>query len=642
MDKLKMMSANIVDENIEKIGALFPNCITERIVDGKVVRAIDFDVLKQELSDVVVEGREERYQFTWPDKKNAVRLANETITATLRPCREESVDFDTTENIYINGDNLDVLRVIRESYLGKVKVIYIDPPYNTGNNLIYKNDFSMSVNEYLANSGQFTDQGIHMVLNPESNGRFHTDWLNMMYARLKVAKDLLKEDGYIAIAIDDNEVYNLKKIADEIFGEFNYIGTIITRCNPQGRNKNNIDPVHEYHLIYAKNIIEMPLLRIKKEKKEKEYGYLMRSGTNSRKHERPYRYYPMLVKDNKVSVIEPQEYAKIYSPKTGFDEKYILELKNKYEQLGYIVVFPVSKDGEDKVWQRVYDRVKDECVDYIYDKGQIKVPAENDRTPMSLWADEKYSNVAYGTNRLKTIFGNESPFDFSKSVFTVKDIISLNSSKDDIILDFFPGSATTADAVMKLNVADGGKRRFIMIQLPEIVEENTAAYRMGYRTICDIGKERIRKSAKIIENENPLAKFDGGFRNLILDSSNMKDVYYNPSDFEQSALDDFVSNIKEDRTAEDLLFQVMLDLGVLLSSKIEETVIAGKKVFNVADNFLVACFDENITDDVITQIAKQQPYYFVMRDNSMSSDSTATNFEQIFATYSPSTERKVL
>lgn len=643
MEKLKMHSINKVDDNIEKIGRIFPNCITERINEnGEIEHAIDFDVLKQELSPVIVEGNEERYQFTWPDKKKSILLANSPISKTLRPCREGSVDFDNTENLYIEGDNLEVLKLLQETYLGKIKMIYIDPPYNTGNNLIYKNDFSQTMTEYLSNSGQYNDEGQSLVQNLNSNGRFHTDWLNMIYTRLKLSKNLLTEDGYIAIAIDDNEVYNLKKILDEVFGESNYIGTVVTRCNPQGRNKNNLDPVHEYHLLYAKNIVKLPLLKIKKEENEQQYGYLMRSGTNSRRFERPYRFYPMLVKDGVVSVIEKNEYEKIYSPEHGFDDEYIESLKIKYECLGYTYVLPISKNGEEKVWQRVYERVSDECKSYIYDKGQIKVPAQLDRTPVSLWTEEKYSNVAYGTNRLKSMFENKCPFDFSKSVFTVKDLISLNTSENDIIMDFFSGSATTADAVMKLNVEDGNSRKFIMVQLPEIISEKTDVYKMGYRTICDVGKERIRRSAEIIRNENDNVNFDGGFRNLILDTSNMKDVYYSPEEYDLNLLDKFINNIKSDRTSEDLLFQVMLDLGILLSSKIKENMIVGKKVFNVEEGFLIACFDENVTEETIKAIAKQKPYYFVMRDSSMENDNVATNFDQIFATYSPDTVRKVL
>lgn len=678
MEKMKMHTPNRADENFRKLAELFPNAVTESIDEnGEVVRAIDKDVLMQEINTKVVEGREERYQFTWPDKKKSVLLANAPINKTLRPCREESVGKDganggfDSENLYIEGDNKEVLKVIQESYLNKIKFIYIDPPYNTGTNIIYKNDFSIDLKTYIEKSNQLDIDNNMIVTNLESNGRFHTDWLNIIFPVLRFAKNLLTEDGYIAIAIDDNELYNLKKICDEVFGENNYIGTIVTRCNPQGRNKNNLDPVHEYHLIYSKNILDMPLLKIKKEKNKNEYGYLMRSGTNSRKNERPYRFYPILEKNGEIYMIDKDEYKKIYNPKDGFNELFINELKNKYEKKGYRYILPISKEGEEKVWQRTFERVSNEYKTYIYDKGQVKVPAELERTPVSLWQDDIYSNVSYGTNKLKQLFGdNKIIFDFSKSIYTVKDLISLNTKSDDIILDFFPGSATTAHAVMQLNAEDGGNRKFIMVQLPEKTDEKSEAYKVGYKNICEIGKERIRRAGQKIRNEQ-LEKIrneeleisngkqlslensslqtpnsslipDIGFRVLKCASSNMKDVYYNPAEFDEIAIDGSIDNIKEDRTPEDLLFQVMLDLGVLLSSKIEEKIIDGKKVFDVAEGFLVACFDDNITNETITEIAKQQPYYFVMRDSSIANDSVATNFEQIFATYSPDTVRKVL
>lgn len=611
---------------------------------GGVKRTVDFDILRQELSGNVVEGPDERYQFTWPDKKKAILAANAPINKTLRPCREESVDFDTTENLYIEGDNLEVLKLLQETYLGKVKVVYIDPPYNTGNNLIYKNDFSIDQTSYLKNSGQKDDLGNCLTVNLESNGRFHTDWLNMIYPRLKLAKDLLIDSGYIVIAIDDNECYNLKKILDEIFGENNYIGTIVSRSNPQGRNKNNIDPVHEYHLIYSKNYLSMPLLKIKKENGDNQYGYLMRSGTNSRKEERPNRFYPMLAKNNSVFVITQEEYKKIYSSITGFNNEWIAELKNKYEVQGYTFILPIARNGEEKVWQRKFERVSQEYKSYLYENGQIKIPAETVRTPISLWYEEKYSNVSYGTNRLKTLFDGKNIFDFSKSIFTVKDLISLQSYSTDVIVDLFPGSATTAHAVMQLNAEDGGKRKFIMVQLPEACAENSEAFKAGYKNICEIGKERIRRAGKKIKEDNPLTTqdLDVGFRVLKCDSSNMQDVYYTPQEYMNKNIEMFVDNVKPDRTAEDLLFQVMLDLGTPLSSKIMQKQIAGKTVYDVAGGHLLACFDENITDEVITAIAKEQPSYFVMRDNSLADDSVAINFEQIFATYSPNTERRVL
>lgn len=597
----------------------------------------------QEISCTVVDGKDERYQFTWPDKKKSIIQSNMPSTDTLRPVFSKSKNFFNTENLYIEGDNKEVLKLLQESYLGQVKFIYIDPPYNTGNNLIYKNDFAENEKLYLERSSQFDLAGNRLLLNTESNGRFHTDWLNIMYPTLRFAKNLLNNEGYIAIAIDDNELYNLKKIADEAFGEINFIGTIVTRCNPQGRGKNNLDPVHEYHLLYAKNIFNMPLLKIKKQNKEKQYGYLLRSGTNSRKFERPYRFYPILLKDNNLSMITKEEYSSIYSPKTGFNENFLIELGKKYTSLGYKMIFPIAKNGEEKVWQRTYDRVCEEISTYIFDNGQIKVPVDLDRTPISLWYEDIYSNVSNGTNKLKKLFGDGIiPFDFSKSIFTVKDLISLNTSDNDIVMDFFPGSATTAHATMLLNAEDRGHRRFIMIQLPEPIDSSTPVGKLGYTTIGDIGRKRIDLAGDEIINNYDSINLDIGYRTLQIDSSNMKDVYYNPQEYQASLFDELTDNIKEDRKPEDLLFQVMLDLGVLLSSKIEETTIAEKKVFNVADGFLIACFDDNVTEEVITEIAKKQPYYFVMRDSSMANDSVATNFEQLFETYSPETVRKVL
>lgn len=638
MDKLTMMSKDKVQENIEKIRALFPNAVTEVLRDGKPTLAVDFDVLKQEMSNVLIDDREERYQMTWPDKKKSILLANSPISATLRPCKEESVDFDNTQNLYIEGDNVNVLKLLQETYLGKIKMIYIDPPYNTGNNIIYKNDFSISLDEYLEIAGEVDEYGNRMFINSGSNGRLHTEWLNMIYPALKLSKDLLTSDGYITVAIDDNELYNIKKLMDEVFGEINYVGTIITRCNPQGRNKNNIDPVHEYHLVYAKNIIEMPLLKIKKENGNSDYRYLLRSGTNSRREERPYRYFPLLVKDGKVSVIPEEEYNAIYINRKEFDDKYVEELKKAYEDKGYTFVLPIARNGEAKVWQRMYERVKQECASYVYQNGQILIPCEEERTPVSLWQEEKYSNVAYGANRLKELFGtNKSPFDFSKSIYTVKDLISLNTSGDDIILDFFPGSGTTAEAVLQLNSEDGAQRKYILVQLPEECSKDSDGYKLGFKTIPEIARKRIKLSSAYIKNVKDL-----GFRVLKLDSSNMKDVYYRSSDYNQDLLSSLESNIKEDRTPLDLLFQVMLELGKPLSAKIEENEIANKKVFVVDDNDLIACFDENITEDVVKAIAQKKPLYAVFRDNSFSSDTVAANFEQIFATYSPNTTRKVL
>lgn len=444
MDKLRMQTANKADENFRKLAAMFPNAVTETINEnGEVVRAIDKDVLMQEIACTVLDGNEERYQFTWPDKKKSVLLANAPINKTLRPVREDetvptgadsegkpycssgSVNFDTTENLYIEGDNLEVLKLLQETYLGKIKMIYIDPPYNTGSDLVYNDDFSKSTTEYIASSGYLDENGNRLVENLESNGRYHTDWLNMIYSRLRLAKDLLATNGVIFVSLDDNESANLKKICDEVFGAVNFIGQITVVGNPRGRD----------------------------------YGGVAR-----------------------------------------------------------------------------------------------------------------------------------------------------------------------------------------MVQLPERTDEKSEAYKAGYKNICEIGKERIRRAGRKIKEDSPLTTqdLDIGFRVLKCDTSNMKEVYYNPAEYEASLFPRLEDNIKEDRTPEDLLFQVMLDLGVLLSSKIEETTIAGKKVFNVEDNYLIACFDSNVTEETIKAIAKQKPYYFVMRDSSMANDSVATNFDQIFATYSPDTVRKVL
>ena len=647
MEKLNMQTHNLAEDKLKKLQELFPNAVTEVMNEnGKIEKAIDKDVLMQEISSKVVEGREERYQFTWPDKKQAILAANAPISSTLRPFRGESKNFDTTENLYIEGDNLEVLKLLQETYLGKIKMIYIDPPYNTGSNLIYKNDFKILEDDYSEKSGQFDEQGYQLFENPESNGRFHTDWLNMIYPRLKLARNLLNSTGYIVVAIDDNEVYNLKKICDEVFGEPNFIGTIITRCNPQGRNKNNIDPVHEYHLVYSKNIDKLPLLKIKKINSYDEYRNLMRSGTNSRKNERPNRFYPLLVSNDKIEMIREDEYTKIYSKELGFNEQFIDSLRYKYEKLGYKFILPISKDGEEKVWQRTFDRVLREFTTYVYKNGQIKVPVSNDRTPTTLWIEDRYSNVSNGTNSLKKMFEDKIFFDFSKSKYTVKDFISLNSNQQDIILDFFSGSATTAEAVMQLNAEDGGNRKFIMVQLPEQTDEKSEAYKAGYKNICEIGKERIRRAGEKILEENKekenIDKLDVGFRVLKTDTSNMKDVYYTPENTEQSFLDNLEDNIKEDRTQEDLLFQVMLDLGVPLSSAIEVEQIEDAKVFKVEDRFLVACFDGSISDEVVKQIADMKPFYAVFKDMSMKNDSVAVNFEQIFESVSPETIRKVL
>ena len=628
MDKLKMHSVNKVDENVAKIGELFPNCVTERKNEnGEVEYAVDFDMLRQELSSVVVEGNEERYQFTWPDKKKAVLAANAPISATLRPCREESVDFDTTQNLYIEGDNLDVLKLLQETYLGKIKMIYIDPPYNTGNDFVYNDDFSENAEEYLANSGQYDGEGNRLVQNTESNGRFHTDWLNMIYPRLKLAKDLLSDDGAIFISLDDGEADNLKKICNEVFGADNFRNTILVRRRIKSLNSQfadnglySMNVGFEYVLVYSKSPqFLMKALRMKKENASAK-GRWDVFWSNA---DRPTMRYDVLGftpstgqwRNSKekadIAVSNYQKYQAEYEDK--------MTLEEYYQRTGisdFIRRIPngTGKNGGVQHWVAPSDTML--------------------RT--SNWTDIEVSQIG------KEI---DVPFDNPKSKNLLMELIKLvKMSSDDYVLDFFSGSATTAHAVMQLNAEDGGQRKFIMVQLPEATDPKSEAYKAGYKNICEIGKERIRRAGKKIKEENPLTTqdLDVGFRVLKLDSSNMKDVYYTSDAYSKDMFDMLADNIKEDRTPEDLLFQVMLDLGIPLSSKIEESVIAGKKVFKVEDNYLIACFDSNLTEETIKAIAQQHPYYYVMRDSSMANDSVATNFEQIFATYSPETDRKVL
>lgn len=632
MDKLKMHTPNKADENFQKLAAMFPNAVTETIDEttGEVVRAIDKDVLMQEISCKVVDGKEERYQFTWPDKNKSVLLANSPINMTLRPCREESVDFDNTENLYIEGDNLDVLKLLQENYIGRIKMIYIDPPYNTGNDFVYNDNYSISAAEYMKRNPDLNNGRKQLVQNPENNGRFHTDWLNMMYPRLKLAKNLLSEDGVIFISIDDNEVYNLKKICDEIFGQENFLCNFVRKNKAgSGHDSSKIAIEYDYAVCYCKNRNEDNINQEKvntekdpKYKLEDEYvkvrgRYYLRDldykGSYSEKMD-----YPITAPDGTV----------MYSG-GGFGKPNTWRWsKEKFEwgkENGYIV-FKKNKDNW-KVYIKQYQ--------YVDNNGKKYV-----RTlPYRGLID--FSN-GQGTLDFNSIM-EVNAFSYPKSVALISHFLNIASNPDSYILDFFSGSATTAHAVMKLNAEDGGHRKFIMVQLPEETDEKSEAFKAGYKNICEIGKERIRRAGNRIKKEmQNNSELDIGFRVLKLDSTNMKDVYCDPSEYQPNLLDSLADNIKEDRTPEDLLFQVMLDLGILLSSKITESVIGGKKVFNVEDNYLIACFDEAITEEIITEIAKKKPNYFVMRDSSMANDSVAANFEQIFAECSPETVRKVI
>lgn len=656
MDKLKMHSMDGVAANIEKIGALFPNCVTEAMKDGKVVRAIDFDMLRQELSDVVVEGPTERYQFTWPDKRKTRLMANAPISSTLRPCRKESVDFDSTKNLYIEGDNLDVLKLLLETYLGRIDVIYIDPPYNTGMSLVYYNDFFEDSSEYiLSKSGQYDDEGNRLFYNTESNGRFHTDWLNMIYPRLKLAKDLLKPEGIIVLTIDDYEVNTVTTVMNEIFGERNHLATVVIKNNPSGRSTvKGFSVNHEYALFYSKSDLAT-LGRMKhtdaqkaRYKEKDSVGYFewenfRKNGTDSDRNDRPKQYYPLVL--NTATM-------RLRLPKIAWNPE-----KRDYDFLDQlldseIILLPKTPAGNEKVWKYGIERTKEiigeilvKKTDVGYEVYRKKYLNDEGSLPHTWWDKPEYSARDNGTRELTNIFGPGKVFDFPKAPEAVRDaLITANLQDGGIVLDFFSGSATTAQAVMQLNAEDSKKRQFILVQLPEPTEEGSEAKKAGYDNICEIGKERIRRVGKKIKETSPLTTqdLDIGFRVLKLDSSNMKDVYYNPDEYTMGSLFGMADNIKDDRTPEDLLFQVMLDLGILLSSKIEETTIAGKKVFSVADGYLYACFDSDVSEETVKAIAQKKPYYAVFRDSGFATDSVATNFEQIFETYSPSTTRKVL
>lgn len=629
MDKLRMQSSNGVEDNIMKIAQLFPDCVTETVDErsGQPKHLIDFEKLKQNLSDSVMSERAERYQFTWPDKSKAILLANSPINATLRPCREDSIDFDNTQNLYIEGDNLDVLKCLKETYLHKVKMIYIDPPYNTGNDFVYEDDFAQSSEEYLANSGQFDEQGNRMFTNAESNGRFHTDWLNMIYPRLKVARDLLTDDGVIFISIDDNEEKNLRNICDEIFGAENRIETIVWK-NKYGAGAYTVGfiSVHEYVLCYSKKKISNITSELDEEGQavysKKDEKYAIRGG---------YMTQPLMTNSlgNRPNLMYPIEYkgVSIYPRKQWvWSQERLQNAINNNE-----VEFNLQKDGTYSVRSKAY--LRDE-------NGKMRRGK-----PLSLMTGPFNQE---GTKEIRSLFEGKSIFDFTKPTQLIKKFLSLQINDSDdtdfIVLDYFSGSATTAHAVMQLNSEDGGNRKFIMVQLPEKTDEKSEAFKAGYKNICEIGKERIRRAGKKIKEESPLTTqdLDTGFRVLKLDSTNMQDIYYSPKDISQADLFSQVDNVKPDRTGEDLLFQVMLELGATLDSKIETTTVAGKTIYNVAEGYLVACFDPDVTDDVVKSIAQMQPAYAVLRDTSMKDDSTATNFEQIFKTYSPDTVTRIL
>ena len=626
IDKLKMQTSDYTTRRTEELISLFPECVTEVISeDGTRHKTIDVDKLKALLSIDSTDSKSEKYQFTWPDKRKAIREANTPTNLTLRPCRKESVNFDETENLYIEGENLEVLKLLRETYLGKVKMIYIDPPYNTGGEFVYSDNYSASMADFKAKSAMFDSSGNLLLQNyeqnTESNGRFHTDWLNMMYPRLKVAKDLLSEKGVIIISIDDNEVHNLRKICDEIFGEKNFIAQCVRkRRDSQANLSKNISPIHEYIVIYGKNNGDI-LNKVAASIDMNDY----KNPDNDPRG--PYKTMPCTNKGGSVYTVTTPT-GRVITEEWRFK-------KETYDNLAADnrLVFP--KGGEGKPRYKLF----------LSEKQEEGVLANT-------WLDETASNQE-ATREIKELF-NDLVFDTPKPVGLLQFCLQLASNKDSIILDFFAGSSTTAHAVMKQNLEDGGKRTFILVQIPEPTPAKSAAYLAGYKDICEIGKERIRRAGKKILEEQATAESDGGlfaqseskpkldvgFRVLKLDSSNMNDVYYRPEEFsEQLIVED---NVKDDRTPEDLLFQVMLECNLPLSAKIQTEKISGKEVFTVNNGYLIACFDENVNEEVITAVAKRKPYYFVMRDSSLSSDNVADNFEQIFQAYSKETIRRIL
>ena len=670
MEKLKMHSINKVDENVAKIGKLFPNCVTERKNEnGEVEYAVDFDMLRQELSSVVVEGNEERYQFTWPDKKKAILAANAPISATLRPCREESVDFDTTQNLYIEGDNLDVLKLLQETYLGKVKLIYIDPPYNTGHDFVYSDTFEEDAQGFLIASGQVDESGNRLVENTEGNGRFHTDWLNMMYSRLKLSRDLLSDDGVILISIDENEVDSLKKMGKEIFGESNYAGEIIWK-NSSKNDQAYISIQHEYILFFVKN-------------KNVNLGEWYERKEGIEEIEKAFADFRKIYGDDWEAIHKAaNEWYKTFPASSPiYANKHYSWMDNRgiyfasdisgphFGQYRYNVIHPVTGKVVKQPasgWRYPESTMKERIAQGFVHFGKDETTVPCNKTYLSDTIYQSVGSVKYKDGRAASkylsglmginCFTNPKDVTFLQSLFETVGI-----KAGDTVLDFFSGSASSAEAVLNICEKLGNSVHFIMVQLPENLDESfpkaigsSKQVIANAIVLCDalgvphhlseIGKERIRRAGKKIKEENPLTTqdLDIGFRVLKLDSSNMKDVYYTSDAYTRDMFDMLADNIKEDRTPEDLLFQVMLDLGIPLSAKIEESVIAGKKVFKVEGNYLIACFDSNLTEETITAIAQQRPYNFVMRDSSMANDSVATNFEQIFATYSPETDRKVL
>ena len=621
MDKMRMESIDMTTQNIEKIGALFPNCITEtKGVDGKPKKAINFDLLRQMLSDDVIEGNE-AYEFTWVGKKAAIVEANKTIRKTLRPCKDESVDWDSTENIYIEGDNLEVLKLLQESYLGKVKMIYIDPPYNTGNDFIYRDDFKQSVEDYDEDSGVYDEDGNRMFKNTDTNGRFHSDWCSMIYPRLMLARNLLADDGIIFISIDDNEQENLKKCCSEVFGGQNFVAQLVwERAYAPKNDAKFISNSHDYVLMYAKDITRFVI------------GRLPRTAEANARYQNP---------DN-----DPRG---VWKPSD-------MSVKTYTSSCDYPITAPsgrVIEPPAGRCWSlsknAFLERLQDNRIYFGTDGNSVpcikRFLTELKYDGMAPTSIMFYKDVGHSQEGAKEVTNimDAGVFDGPKPVRLLIRLLTLaNLKEDSVVLDFFSGSGTTAHALMQYNADNGKKCKFIAVQLPEETDTNGTAYKAGYHNICEIGKERIRRAAIKIAEEHPDAKFDGGFRVLKLDDTNMKDVYYAPADYQQNLLDMLESNIKEDRNDLDLLFGCLLEWGLPLSLPYLSERIDGCTVHNYNDGDLIACFDENIPDSVIKIIAKRQPLRAVFRDSSFAGSPAKINVTQIFKELAPDTSVKVL
>jgi adenine-specific DNA-methyltransferase len=642
MERLDLQSPDLVNENFEKLAQLFPNCVTES-AEGK---AIDFDLLKQELSHAVVEGNKERYRLEWPGKREAIVTANLPTTKTLRPVREDSVDFDNTENLYIEGDNLEVLKLLQESYLGKIKMIYIDPPYNTGKDFVYRDNFTKEAQQELIESGQKDEYNQRLVVNPETAGRYHSDWLSMMYPRLKLARNLLTDDGIICISIDENEVSNLEKLCVEIFGEQNFIGAFPVIMNLKGnQDAFGFAETHEFITVCTKNKSQcIPGLfpvedeELFKSWKEDEYGLykeadnLRATGVNAPREKRPNLYYPIFLNEETNEFYNTED--------------------NEPLNPSHTVILPINPEGEELSWywgKTTFNNSKHNLILkktsngwQFYRKQRPQLGDLPSKKPKSVLYKAEYS-TSTSTTQLKELFGAKI-FDGPKPVPFITDLQHIGTDENAIVLDFFSGSATTAHSVFEMNATINpipGKRKFILVQLPEAINENSEAYKAGFENICEIGKERIRRAAIKIKKETG-AKIDYGFRVYRLSDSNMQDVYYRPQDYKQDQLDLFTDNVKPDRTPDDLLAQVMIDWGLPLSLKIEKVSVAGKQVFKVAENSLFACFDVKIDEAFAREIATQQPLRIVFRDSGFKDDTAKTNVKQLLKQLSPETEMKVI